>query len=97
MVVTTTTTTFFSLQLTCSDAVQKLTNQPIPYFEVNIHVSSNDIKYGNGTVCEARAVSGSVISFQSTTGKALLSDIFVKNYLAGSNGVVTVVAVIPKE
>jgi len=54
--------------------------------DVNIHVETNDIKYGDGRYCEATATAGSVLSFRNLR----LSDIFVKNAVALNTAVIRI-------
>lgn len=88
-------TTCISLQKTCGNNPEQITIQNIRFFEVNIHVSGNNVKYGNGVITDAEISVGGVATFRSD-GTSLLSDIFVKNAVADAVGVVTIVATIPE-
>ena len=84
--------TVFARKYYASDVVSRLENAPIFLDDVNIHIYENDIYYGSGTLVEAVATAGSVISFRHIN----LQDFFVKNYTAGSNGKIVVVGTYEK-
>jgi hypothetical protein len=65
----------------------KLAIMPTWLSECNIHVSSNDCKYGDRNEQDAEIKSGDVASFRILN----LAEIYFKNATAGSNTVVTIV------
>jgi hypothetical protein len=71
----------------------RLTDAPIPFYEINIHVETNDCYYGTQRTQGAIGATGSVISFQNGD----IRDIVFKNKTAGSNTKITIVATVPTE
>ena len=86
-----TVTSFLSLKKTIGDAAAPFSLNNIPFYEMNIHITTYDVYYGDGTLQEALAPVGSILDFP----KGDLRDLFFKNRTAGSNGVVTVVGTVP--
>lgn len=82
---------FFSLKKTCTDTVSRLTENNIPFFDLNIHCYAHPVYYGDGAVMAAHLDVGSVAFFQ----KGNMRDIHLKNFNAGSNGVIAVTATVP--
>lgn len=61
---------------------------------VNIHCTTNSAYYGNMATQTAPIMTNAVVWFD---GKIKVSDLWFKNYTAGSNCVITVVGLIVKE
>ena len=87
-------TSFYSISLTMTDDnPHPLTNQDIPFYEVNLHCYTNDLLYGNGTILAAKILADDVASFRNGN----LRDIFVQNATAGNNGQIVAVATVPTQ
>jgi len=82
---------FFSLEKTCTDTVSRLTENNIPFYDLNIHCFTHPVYYGDGAVMTAYLNPGDVAFFQ----KGNMRDIHLKNKTAGSNGVIAVTATVP--
>jgi hypothetical protein len=85
--------TAYSAYIELSDDNPKpLSNIPVYLYDCNIHVYTNAIKYGNGTVIEGIAYAGETITFT----KIKISDWFIKNKTAGLNADVAIVGTLPR-
>lgn len=58
--------------------------------EANIHILTNDAKYGDVTGQDAVITAGDIITFQDFN----LADLFFKNSTAGSNTVIYVIGIV---
>lgn len=89
-----TTTSIITLNKTAtSDASFRICDASIPFYDINVHVESNDCKYGTPVAQEAIAVTGSVISFRNGD----IRDIWFKNRVAGNNTKIIIVATVPTD
>jgi hypothetical protein len=84
---------FFSLSKTASDAIERVTQYNIPYYDCNLHCYTHPLYYGDGTVMSAYMNPGDVAFFQNGN----LRDIQIQNYTTGSDGVMVITATIPTE
>jgi len=82
---------FFSLEKTASDAVERITEYNIPFYDLNIHCYTHPVYYGDGAVMSAKMDPGDVAFFRNGN----MHDIQVKNFTTGSNGVVVITATVP--
>ena len=74
-----------------SDTKFALTYTPLWFREVNIHILTNDMRYGDTNITSANPsiTAGNGVSFQDVN----LADIFFMNSAGGSNGTVTAIGV----
>jgi len=86
------TYSFYSVALTLSDdAIHRVSDYSMPFYEANFHCETASLLYGTGEVCEAPLNNGDVVFFRNGD----LKDFFFKNAAAGVNGKVVVVATVP--
>jgi len=88
-----TKTSFISISKTAGDVAQPISDEPIPFYEINIHCYTNDAYYGNGVIMSAILGAGQVASFRN----GRLNDIFIQNKTAGSNAAIVITATVPTE
>lgn len=85
---------FFSLSITLSDdAVHPVTENQVPFYDINIRCMTNAVNYGDGTGMEDYLSVGDVAYFRNGN----LGDIFIKNKTAGSNGKVVITGTVPTD
>jgi len=82
---------FFSLEKTAADTVARITENNIPFYDLNLHCYTNPVYYGDGAVMTAYMNPGDIAFFQ----KGNMRDIHIKNYTTGSDGVIAVTATVP--
>jgi len=75
------------------DNEHRITENDIPFYDLNIHVYDNPAYYGAMGVVEAKINTGDVAFFR----KGNLKDFVFKNYTAGSNTTIVCVATVPTE
>jgi hypothetical protein len=88
----TTTRSTVSKSETISDTATPYSYVSIPYYTANFHVKDHDVLYGDGTVVQATAKAGSVISLEMGD----LKDIFFQNATAGNTATVNCVFTSPR-
>lgn len=71
---------------------QQFITEFTPYFEMNVHIYTNDVVYGDGTTMEAIAVANAVLTFK----KSDLQDLYFKSRTSGLHGRVVAVATVPQ-
>jgi hypothetical protein len=88
-----TATSFISKTLTGADTPKPLSEDNIPFYELNIHCYTNDAYYGDGTLMEAILYADDIISFRNGN----LRDIFIQNKTAGNNCSIKAVGTVPSD
>lgn len=83
----TTTRTTVSKSETIKDVAYPYSIVSIPYYTANFHVKTHDVLYGDGSIVQATAKAGSVISLEHGD----LKDIFFQNATAGNTATVNAV------
>ncbi len=82
---------FISISYTATaDAMFHLIEADLWFRDVNIHITTNNAKYGDRSAQEAEITSGDIVCFEDVN----LADIFFKNAGAGSNTVIRAVGVV---
>ena len=82
---------FISISKTATaDTMFSLIQADLWMREVNIHVETNNAKYGDRTGQDAEVTAGDVVPFQDVN----LADVFFKNAGAGANTVIRAVGVV---
>jgi len=86
--------TFYSVTITMSDDnPHRICEFDVPFYEVNLHCTTNDVYYGDGQIMAAKILADDVASFKHGN----LRDIFIQNATAGQNGTVSAVCTVPNK
>lgn len=86
---------FVSITITTGDVAQNVTNdEGIIFRDVNVHVYTNGVYYGDGTTMQGQISANAVVGFQ---GRLRAKDMFFKNLVAGNNATVVITGVIDEE
>ena len=88
----TSTLSFISKTITLSDDnPHRLTDDNIPFYEINLHCYNQDCYYGDGVTMGAIITANDIASFKNGN----MRDIFIQNKTAGQNTTVYAVATVP--
>ena len=83
--------TFISISTTATaDTMFSLIGADLWMREVNLHVETNNAKYGDRNAQDAEITAGDIAPFQDVN----LADVFFKNATAGNNTVIRAVGVV---
>ena len=81
---------FYSKTKSITDLAEPFTTDEIVFYDLNIHIYTNDVYYGDGTTMDAIAIAGSTLDFRNGN----LKDIHFVNKTPASVAVVTVAGTI---
>ena len=77
---------FYSKTKSITDHAEPFISEDLFFYDLNIHIKTHTVKYGDGTVMVATAIAGSTLDFRNGN----LKDLFFENDAGGSVAVVTV-------
>jgi hypothetical protein len=84
--------TIYSLYFTVKDIGTQVTPADVYLKDVNIHIETNDIYYGNKGNLTATGKAGAIITLQGTDPTGInLRDLVVKNKTAGQTAYLSIV------